>query len=185
MKLTGGQFCEKIISGRGLVWKHTEENVRVGLFNVLGSSVRGSNFLDAFAGSGSVGFEALSRGANFATFVDKSLGCYNLINRNAKNLNIPKHKYMILYSGFKKSCETYCGAMHYDIVFIDPPYDTGVAVKAIPLLLQNNALRKQSKVIVEHWKGERLPLRYSRMNCYMVESSGDTLLSYYKYGRAR
>jgi 16S rRNA (guanine966-N2)-methyltransferase len=104
--------------------------VRETLFNWLGQTLHGRRCLDLFAGSGALGFEAASRGADLVVMVEKSRQVYQALRRNIENL------------GFK-TIELHCAdgmdyaprdGRRYDVIFLDPPFNTGYLPGLLPLL---------------------------------------------------
>jgi len=123
MRIIAGRFKGlRLISPRSGGVRPTSDRVREALFSVLGRAIEGSKVLDLFAGTGAFGFEALSRGARFAFFVDKDRQCTELLRRNAESLGIAD-KTEILNSdalaALKKPAKQ---NEKFEIVFLDPPY---------------------------------------------------------------
>ena len=89
VRLIAGKFGGRTIEGSGTNRTHPMgERIRGSLFNIIGSEIEGATVLDAFAGSGSLGLEALSRGAKHATFVERDRVAQNVITNNMKTLGI-------------------------------------------------------------------------------------------------
>ncbi len=94
--------------------------VKKSLFDILGGRLAGAEFLDLFSGTGSVGIEALSRGAAFTTFVEKAGAVVEILGENLERMNVPREKYRILqmdavvFPSLEKE--------KHDIIFIGPPY---------------------------------------------------------------
>lgn len=126
MKLTGGFFKGRVLSYKktsGL--RPTRNIVREAIFDMLGSHVKGSNVLELFAGTGALGFEALSRGASFVVFVDNSKQAIKLLLKNAKLLNL-RGNFRIVRMGAELALKKFAASGHrFDIVFADPPYGFG------------------------------------------------------------
>jgi len=95
----------------------TSDKMRETLFNILGSQIEGVVFLDAFAGTGAVGIEALSRGARHAVFIEKDRNAANLIKSNLAALGIGARARVI-----QGSAALYLEKIDAEMVFIDPPY---------------------------------------------------------------
>ncbi|HEX8763875.1 MAG TPA: RsmD family RNA methyltransferase, partial [Candidatus Acidoferrum sp.] len=91
MRIIAGAYRSRILkSPKGLALRPTSDRLRETLFNVLGPSVAGSRFLDLFAGTGAIGLEALSRGANAVVFVENHAPAAVLIRSNLASLGIRK-----------------------------------------------------------------------------------------------
>src|SRR5919202_510396 len=99
----------------------TSDRLRETLFNVIASRVPESRFLDLYAGSGAVGIEALSRGASYATFVDRSRRSCQLIESNLELCRVPEEQRDIYCSEASEFLRQWDGDL-WDLVFFDPPY---------------------------------------------------------------
>ncbi len=123
----------------------TTDAVRESLFNWLQAHIEGSSCLDLYAGSGALGFEALSRGAAQAVLVDSNHRCVRNLNWNAAQL------------GAQHCTIVHCDALAFlrrvdrpfDIIFIDPPFRTGLARRTLQLLQSTVALHADSYVYLE------------------------------------
>lgn len=120
IRIIAGQFGGRIIEGSGTNRTHPmSERIRNALFNKLGDEVEGATVLDAFAGSGALGLEALSRGAEKVVFVEKDHIAQKVITNNIYSLNVAQKSHLIkapVASWLAKTEET------FDIIFADPPY---------------------------------------------------------------
>jgi len=123
LRITGGQFGSRIIATPDSSKTHPMgDRIRSSLFNILGD-LSGARVLDAFAGSGSMGLEALSRGATHATFIEKDRVASKIIAENAKLLGV-SHRVSIINASVagwdQTTSET--NRKKFDYIFIDPPY---------------------------------------------------------------
>ena len=117
MRVIGGEFrSRRINSLPGTEVRPTPDRMRETLFNIIAAEVPGSTFLDAYAGTGAVGIEALSRGASHVTFVEKNKAALGLIRENLKSLGVSRASVMA------GSALREMGRYRADIVFLDPPY---------------------------------------------------------------
>ncbi len=152
----------------GMDTRPTTDLVKEAVFSVIHFIVPYANVLDLFAGSGQMGIEALSRGANKAVFVDSSRKALDVIKQNVQNTGFAKQAKIQLNdveSFLKNSGE------QYDIIFLDPPYNNGFPEKLLPLL--HKPLSENGIVLYEHDKKEELP----------EETDGLVLKKRYRYGR--
>ena len=128
----------------------TTDRIKETLFNMLAPYVPGSLFLDLFAGSGSIGIEALSRGAEFAWFVDSSRRAVACIEENLAFTKLRDRAEVL-------SCETLRGILRLeqkldrplDLIFMDPPYGKGLAEEALRKLQGSSLLSPDTLIIVE------------------------------------
>ena len=111
----------------------TYDRVREDIFNIISSRVSGARFLDLYAGTGCVGIEALSRGASAVTFVDSHPMCAQIIRRNCERLGVPDSAVRIIHKDVCNFLASIDGEK-YDIIFIDPPYASGLFDKTLDLL---------------------------------------------------
>lgn len=120
LRLISGTFGGRIIEGSGTNRTHPMgERIRGALFNIIGSEIDGAVVLDAFAGSGSLGLEAVSRGARHATFVERDRAAQAVITNNVKTLGVEANTKLI-----KAPVATWLEKtdQQFDIIFADPPY---------------------------------------------------------------
>src|SRR5208337_4807572 len=119
MRVIGGEFrSRRLKTLPGLALRPTPDRLRETLFDVLAPRIAGTVFLDAYAGSGAVGIEALSRGASHAIFVERHRGAVEVIRQNLKSLALDGRADVI--------CAQALSALpryRADIVFLDPPYN--------------------------------------------------------------
>jgi 16S rRNA (guanine966-N2)-methyltransferase len=128
----------------------TSDRLRETLFNVLSPRLDDeTRFLDLCAGTGAIGIEALSRGAAFTTFVDRSKKACALIEENLDRLGVPEDSTDIL----GVTAETFAGREHvvpWDIAFFDPPYDSNYSLVVHEFGYNATLLREDGLLIVEH-----------------------------------
>jgi 16S rRNA (guanine966-N2)-methyltransferase len=139
-----------VLNADGL--RPTTDRMKETLFNWLMLDVRGSTCLDCFAGAGSLGFEALSRGASTVTFMELDKLTSKQLLANASLLKYSSNQAVILQGDtlnlLKKCSET------LDIVFVDPPFNQGLVQPCIDLLVSQQALKPGAKVYIEKESGE-------------------------------
>ena len=170
IRITGGKNrSRKLETPDTTLTKPTMDKVREAVFNALGDAVVNSKVLDLFSGSGSYGFEALSRNAAHVTFVDKLPLAIKTIKANAailKEENIDIIQSDVL--DYLNSIET-----GFDIVFADPPYKLDVYEKVLEILENRHLIKEGSIVILESEK----PLNIKEENYKKVKQ--------YNYGLAK
>ena len=122
IRLIAGLYGGRTIEGSGTERTHPmSERVRSSLFSIIGSEVEGARVLDVFAGSGALGLEALSRGAESATFVERDRIAQKIIDANITTLGIERKKAKLIKAPASSWART-SGDDTYDIIFADPPY---------------------------------------------------------------
>lgn len=122
IRLIAGTFGGRVLAAPSNTTTHPmSERVRNALFNSIAAEVQGADVLDAFAGTGAIGFEALSRGASSATFVEKDRVAAKVLKENYQTLGSPDNVEIITTS-IHNWLET-AVTSSYDLIFADPPYD--------------------------------------------------------------
>ena len=137
----------------------TADRTKESVFNLIHSGIDGA-FLDLFAGSGQIGIEALSRGAEKAVFCDNDKTAIDLIKANLRKTGFTN--YTVFFGDYRKYLKT--TAEKFDIVFIDPPYDRDIAQKALAELgKESSCVKKDGTVIVECKYTESFPEEEGRL----------------------
>ena len=162
----------------------TSDRLRETLFNIISAKVEGRRFLDLCAGSGAVGIEALSRGAQHATLVDQSRKMSELIKSNLELCRIPAKEAQVFISDalafLRNTNKRSAGIKSWDLIFFDPPY----AVDYLPVLelLGSNSdlLNNDGVLVVEHSSKKNLPEMLDGLIRTRVLKQGDSSLSFYQ-----
>lgn len=152
----------------------TPDKLRETLFNILGAAVDGAVFLDAYAGTGAVGIEALSRGARQAIFIEKNRKAANLIQANLSSLGIENRARVIVGSALLYLGGGACNA---DIVFLDPPYSKEREYQAA---LDALGAAPPSLVVVQHSKRLELAEEYGALRRTRIVIQSDNALSFFR-----
>ncbi len=192
MRITGG-----LKKGRRLTSPHkhdlsirpTSDRIREALFNIIGERVIGSTMLDLFAGTGVVGIEALSRGANQVIFVDKSNDSMEMIGESLRScFDQPQARIFKLDithpASMKWLYKKLPSELHFDLVFIDPPYGQDIARQSLALIENSQILAKYPLVIIEERYNQILPdsinslklidqRNYGKTGIWMYQRAGD------------
>jgi 16S rRNA (guanine966-N2)-methyltransferase len=153
----------------------TSDKLRETLFNVLAPHIAGARFLDAYAGSGAVGLEALSRGAAHVTFLDQDRRAIELIRRNLEQCGC-KDGYAIIRVDV--ATLTALDTQPFDIIFLDPPY--GAAEMASALAAAARLTAAGTRVVLEHAKRDTPPAVAGALTLTRELSSGDSGLAFYR-----
>jgi 16S rRNA (guanine966-N2)-methyltransferase len=141
---------------------------------VLGKRIEGARVLDLFAGSGALGFEAISRGAASVVFVDNDANAVMSIRRNAVRLIPDPERWRILPMTAARALRTLRGT--FDVVLIDPPYQRGAADE-LTLLMQRGLLVQTGVAVVEHPSSAQAMLPAS-LSLLKQTKYGDTALTF-------
>ena len=161
MKLTGGEAAgAKLFGLKGRDTRPAQARVRNSLFNILQHAIPEARVLDLFAGTGSVGLEALSRGAASCVFVDQGRECIDVIRRNLEKLRWLDRARLVQGSVFRLDTYLQGPEAVFDLVFIDPPYEfyrkepsRKSLAEAVRRLIDDGRLAPQGRVIMENPTG--------------------------------
>jgi 16S rRNA (guanine966-N2)-methyltransferase len=187
MRIIAGKFrSRQLKSAKGLDLRPTSDRLRETLFDILGDLVVGSRFIDAFAGTGAVGIEALSRGAQNVIFIEKHAATASLIKKNLAALEIRDqtrvlpidvlHALQLLANG-----PSTCAGNALDILFLDPPYDHAADYdRVLSFLGSATLLSEGGLVIAEHRRKFQLPEAVESLQRVRVLHQGDAALSFYR-----
>ena len=156
MRITGGTLCGRRLSvPSGARVRPTADRVREGLFGSL-ADLRGARVLDLYAGSGSLGIEALSRGAMRALFVDRSARSLAVLRSNLQALQLLSQARVQrgdacavirrLGRGLRRGGDA---AERFDLIFVDPPYGKGETPRVLPALRDSGILGPTARIVVE------------------------------------
>ena len=164
----------------------TSDKLRETLFNVLGASVAGSKFVDLYAGSGAVGIEAISRGAEFVWFAEKAPPAVAAIRANLRTLKIAGG-YALEDRGTAKLLGSLAkrARAEVDVVFLDPPYEAVEEYKRTMEFFGAHVaemLKEDALVIAEHSRKQALTERFGELKRVRVLEQGDAALSFYRRG---
>jgi 16S rRNA (guanine(966)-N(2))-methyltransferase RsmD len=155
--------------------------MRETLFDVLGPGVEGASFLDAYAGSGSVGIEALSRGASEVVFIEHHRPAQQLIRKNLETLGIESGYYLLrttVATGLERLEQE---GSQFNFVFLDPPYnEIGEYHYILRLLGRSHLLDSRSLVIAEHSRHCFLEEEYGNLRQDRLIRHGDAQLGFYR-----
>jgi 16S rRNA (guanine966-N2)-methyltransferase len=183
MRIIAGTFRSRPLQApAGLATRPTSDRLRETLFNVLAPRIVGARVLDLYAGSGAVGLEALSRGAERVVFVERAPAPLKALRTNLEKLRV-KDGFSIHAGAVREFLRRGPNESRgFDVVFLDPPYDAaeeysatlGVLGRADARLLAEGAV-----VIAEHRRKEKLEDRYGSLARTRLLEQGEAALSFY------
>ncbi len=146
--ITGKAKGKKLSTLEGLDTRPTSERIKGAIFSSIQFDVENRIVLDLFAGSGQMGIEALSRGAERATFIDSSREAMEIVKRNAQDTGFFDRSHFLV-SDFRNYIRKASGREKFDLVFIDPPYALKCCVEACCLLKKSGLLLEGAIVCLE------------------------------------
>lgn len=184
VRVIAGEFkSRRLKTLPGIATRPTSDRLKEALFNLLQTRITGSRFLDCFAGSGSIGIEALSRGAGFAVFVESLPSAVKVIRQNLQALGLePFSQYDVVGQPVESGLRILGRAgKKFDIVFLDPPY-AGIELypQVLGLLQSQQLLAPEGIVIAEHSKFFELPGETLQLVKLREVRQGDSILSLFQ-----
>jgi 16S rRNA (guanine(966)-N(2))-methyltransferase RsmD len=182
MRVIGGAAKgRRLLAPKGQAVRPTADRVKESLFNILPRDFSGMKVLDLFAGTGNLSIEALSRGADHAVLVDSSERSVAVIKENLRRLSFATKTEVWVAPAARSLRALARRKESFDIIFLDPPYDQGLAKRSLAIIAQCNLLNDSGTIVVEHSAREALQRRYDSLELHDERRYGDTLLSFYKH----
>ena len=181
MRVIAGAYRGRVLrTVEGAEVRPTSDRLRETLFNILAPRVLASRFLDVCAGSGAVGIEAISRGASPVTLIENSRRARSAIEANLRTLGIGGAVRLISRDALAALAQLAESSEQFDIVFFDPPYESGLYDPVMSNLAASNLISLDSITVVEHRAKHRLAPAYSNLKVYRQVKHGESALSFYK-----
>ena len=180
MKVISGTLKGRNIEGYNIDGtRPTMDRVKESLFATIQNNIKNSVVLDLFAGSGQLGIEAISNGANTCYFIDNNKEVIKVLNKNISNLNIKQNSKVIL-SDWKKSLNDFANqGIKFDLIFVDPPYDYNVYEKILEKVSTLNLLNENGLIILEH-SNLKFKDVYNNLTLYKEKKYGNKSVNIYK-----
>jgi 16S rRNA (guanine966-N2)-methyltransferase len=184
MRVIAGKYRSRLLEApRGMKTRPTSDRMRETLFNVLAPRIEGARFVDLYAGSGAVGIEALSRGAEFVWFAESAPAAAKAIRENltvlkaASGCRVEERSAAAVLEAMLKRGES------ADLIFLDPPYEAEAEyARTLELLGSKRGLAllaEDARVIAEHRAKDELGESYGSLERVRVLKQGDAALSFY------
>lgn len=167
--ITGSAKGKKLVSLEGDATRPTSERIKEAIFSSIQFDVEGRKVLDLFAGSGQMGFEALSRGAEKATFIDLSREAMEIVKQNAKITGF-FDKSHFLVSDWRNYIRKASGREQFDLVFVDPPYAMECCADAAAYLAKTELIIPGAILVLESGE-EEIDMADPRLSGYSVIKS--------------
>ena len=146
--ITGSKKGKKLTTLEGEATRPTSERIKGAIFSSIQFDIENRRVLDLFAGSGQLGFEALSRGAESVTFVDSERDAMEIVKKNARDLGFfDKAKYSV--ADYRNYIRKASGRDKFDLVFIDPPYAMECCVDAANRLCEAELIIPGAIIVLE------------------------------------
>ena len=173
MRVIAGEFrSRRLKSLPGASTRPTPDRLRETLFDILAPRIEGATFVDAYAGTGAVGIEALSRGASHAWFLERSRAALEVIRENVAALALAGRATVVAGPVSRSLSQ-----VRADLVFVDPPYEQDREYAAVFAAVED---APPSLLVVQHSIRRKLPGVYGRLKLGRIVRQGDNVLSFYE-----
>ena len=157
----------------------TYDRVRESVFSMIEPAIDGAAVLDLFAGSGSLGIESLSRGATRATFIEMDRRVLSVVRENVERLGLASLCRLIGGDALALLKRAVPGGP-FDIAFVDPPYSSGLALRALELLVESGNLADEAIVVVERASSDALPAIVGPLGLFRSKKYGSIAVDFYE-----
>ena len=158
MRISAGEHRgRRLQSVKGKVTRPTSDLLRQVVFNVLGDRIQGAQVLDLCAGTGSVGLEALSRGAATATFVERDRRAIGTLRSNLASLNLMSRARVVAGDVLLALRRIGAAGETFDCIFLDPPYAGDLAARCIEMLADGALLSENGALVTQAFHKTPLP----------------------------
>ena len=182
MRIIAGQYKgRRLKTLDGLQVRPTSDRLRERVFNVLAPRIVGARFLDLCAGSGALGIEALSRGAESVAFIENNRRAHQLIGDNLAHCGIADHTRVINRDALTALKYLEGRGEPFDLIYFDPPYEAELYSPVLWLLAKSQLLAAEGWLLVEHRKLTPLQESYDNLQRFRELPQGETQLSFYRW----
>jgi 16S rRNA (guanine(966)-N(2))-methyltransferase RsmD len=152
--------------------------VKESIFNILGGDLEGKVVLDLFAGTGNLGIEALSRGAQKAVFVERRRQALDLIERNLTQCGVADRSEILPKDALRAIGILNRRGEVFDLILMDPPYERGLVKRIFEKVKGQKIHHESSVLVVEHDRREPLPQKMEGWDLVRQRQIGDTVISF-------
>jgi 16S rRNA (guanine966-N2)-methyltransferase len=179
--IAGSAKGKKILSPVGMGTRPTLDRIKESIFNIIQNRTRGAVVVDMFSGTGSLGLEAASRGAEKCYLIDMGDTTFGMLKQNVDNLKFndkctclkgDTYKYMQQFANEK---------IVFDLIFIDPPYAKDMIPPAIEIIAANGLLRKDGLIVCKIDSAEEVYQGNSIIYLCDLRKYGNTTVLFYEY----
>ena len=172
----------RLVTPRGSTTRPTADQVRIALMDTLAPYLPGARFLDLFAGAGGVGLEALSRGAARAVLVDREANALAALRRNITALGLEAQTRVVRGDVERALALLAAEGERFDLVFLDPPYDTDLADAALARLGGDAVTAPGAIVVAQHFTKRPPRDAVGVLAAFRTRRFGETTLTFFRAG---
>lgn len=177
--IAGSAKGHKLKTINGTATRPTTDRVKESVFNIISGFIAGARVLDLYSGTGSLGIEALSRGADFSIFIDKSRECILTIRENLFNTKLSEKSSIMPMDVFVALNKLFKENRKFDIIFLDPPYNKNLVVETLKCLAESDIIEQGGMIIAEHDFKDEVPQEVGGLKRFRHQKYGDTIVSFY------
>jgi 16S rRNA (guanine966-N2)-methyltransferase len=181
IRIASGFYKGRVLSGgKSPLVRPTMSKVKLAFFDILQSDIKEKIFLDGFAGSGNIGIEALSRGAEYVVFVDDLPEAARSIRHNAAKIGIASGQYRVICGDFNRSVIALAKeGFQFDLVYLDPPYAMLEYANPLKVIHKRGVLKKGGLIVLE--RPSRLRFATSYFALQRSQRIGRECLDFFRY----
>ena len=177
LKIIAGEYRGRILkTPEGKQVRPSSGLLRGVIFNVLGDLVSGKNVLDIYAGGGSLGIEALSRGAAMATMVEADRATAGLIRQNLEMLKVQDKARVVIQDALDFVSSS---GGKYDIVLADPPYQANVSSQILDTVSKHGLLAPGGILVIQHHRAEKIDGQTQGLSLWKCKKHGKSSVEFY------
>jgi 16S rRNA (guanine(966)-N(2))-methyltransferase RsmD len=179
LKIFGGLYKGRKLKGV----KHpdvrpTTAKLKLSFFDIMQDNIRETIFLDGFGGTGNIGIEALSRGADYVVFIELLGECVKVLQHNLDKIGIPPDHYRIIKGDYNRSViQLAKDGYKFDIIFLDPPYQLLEYANPLKVIYKRDILKDNGIVVLERPSYLKFEAKY--FDCYRSQKLGRKSLDFF------
>jgi len=188
VRIISGQFkSRRLLTPRSRRVRPTSDRVKEALFQILAPRICGAAVLDLYAGTGNLGIEALSRGAESCCFVERAPAFCSLIRENLERLELRANARVLRGGSIGVVKRLHARGERFTLVIADPPYEKtreeeSECKKLLRTLDRYDIFSPKAVLVIEHYKNDSFLRNLARLRLSMQRRYGDTVLSFYEVG---
>lgn len=175
--ITGKKRGAKLYAPKDDTVRPTTDRVKEAVFGTLQNYIPNAKILDLFCGSGSLGIEAWSRGADYVVLADKSASSIELTKKNVAVVGNPP-EIEVIKKNYSDCIKLFKNSKEFDIVFLDPPYSAGLYNNVLDEIVDNNILSENALIVTE--SDGQADFENDKLNLWKQKKYGSTIISFLK-----
>jgi 16S rRNA (guanine966-N2)-methyltransferase len=182
IRIASGLYKGRVLrGGKSPLIRPTMSRVKLAFFDILQNDIKEKIFLDGFAGSGNIGIEALSRGAEYVVFIDDLPEAARCIQHNAAKIGIASDFFRVICGDFNRSIIALGkDGFQFDLIYLDPPYAMLEYANPLKVIHKRHALKKDGMIVLERPSQVRFETPYFVLK--RSQRLGRECLDFFEYG---